>query len=125
MQQLLHEVARGSWRRFPDFSGVADAGAAHGKLCHTQPMATLTISLTDEMGSYVEERIASGRYGNASEYFRDLVRDDQDRQRESNLESLLLEGLGSGDAKPLGRADFDRARTFVRELAAKKQAKDK
>ena len=29
---------------------------------------------------------------------------------------LLLEGLRSGDAKPLGRADFDRARAFVRNL---------
>lgn len=77
------------------------------------------------MRSYVEERVASGRYGNASEYFRDLVRNDQDRQRESDLESLLLEGLRNGDVKPLGRADFDRARAFVRELAAKKQAKGK
>ena len=42
-----------------------------------------------------------------------------------DLESLLLEGLRSGDAKPLGRADFDRARAFVRELATKKQAKGK
>lgn len=94
-------------------------------LAIAKPMATLNISLTDEMRSYVEERVASGRYGNASEYFRDLVRNDQDRQRESDLESLLLEGLRSGDAKPLGRADFARARAFVRELAAKKQAKVK
>ena len=99
--------------------------ANFAKACYTLAMATLNISLTDEMRSYVEERVASGRYGNASEYFRDLVRNDQDRQRESDLESLLLEGLRSGDAKPLGRADFDRARAFVRELAAKKQAKSK
>ena len=88
-------------------------------------MATLNISLTDEMRSYVDERVASGRYGNASEYFRDLVRGDQDRQREQDLESLLLEGLRSGEAKPLTRGDFDKTRAFVRELAAKKQAKGK
>ena len=88
-------------------------------------MATLNISLTDEMRSYVDERVSSGRYGNASEYFRDLVRNDQDRHREEELESLLLAGLRSGEAKPLGRADFDRTRAFVRELAAKKQAKGK
>jgi hypothetical protein len=56
---------------------------------------------------------------------RDLVRNDQDRQSESDLESLLLAGLRSGDAKPLGRADFNRARAFVRELAAKKRPKGK
>lgn len=88
-------------------------------------MATLNISLTDEMRSSVQERFARGRYGNAGEYFRDLVRNNQDRQRESDLESLLLEGLRSGDAKPFGRDDFDRARAFVRELAAKEQAKVK
>jgi antitoxin ParD1/3/4 len=75
------------------------------------------------MRAYVDERIAGGRYGNASEYFRDLVRGDQDRQRREELETLLLEGLRSGDAKPLAPADFDRARAFVRELATKKQAR--
>lgn len=88
-------------------------------------MAPLNISLTDEMRSYVDERVASGRYGNASEYFRDLVRSDQDRQRDLELETLLLEGLRSGEAKPLTRAEFDRARAFVRELAAKKKPKTK
>lgn len=96
------------------------ASFAKPKLAVLEPMATLNISLTDEVWSYVQERVASGRYGHASEYFRDLVRNDQDRQRESDLESLLLDGLSSGDAKPLGRADFNRPRAFVRELAAKK-----
>ncbi len=52
---------------------------------------------------------------------------DSSQQQElfEDLESLLLEGLRSGDAKPLGRADFDRARAFVRDLAVKKQAKGK
>lgn len=47
------------------------------------------------------------------------------RARRYDLESCLLEGLRSGDAKPLGRADFARARAFVRELATKKLAKGK
>lgn len=34
---------------------------------------------------------------------------------------MLLEGLRSGEAKPLTRADFDRAREFVRELACKEK----
>lgn len=53
------------------------------------------------------------------------MRNDQDRQREQDIERLLLEGLHSGDAKPLTPADFDRTRAFVRELAAKKQANSK
>ena len=42
-------------------------------------------------------RIESGRYGNDSEYFRDLIRRDQDkRQAEQDLLALIQEGLDSG-----------------------------
>ncbi len=42
-------------------------------------MAKVTISMPDPMSAYVSKRIASGQYGNVSEYFRDLVRRDQER----------------------------------------------
>ena len=42
-------------------------------------MAKITISMPDAMNAYVSKRIASGQYGNVSEYFRDLVRRDQER----------------------------------------------
>lgn len=85
-------------------------------------MATLNISLTDEMRAYVDERIATGRYGSASEYFRELLRIDQDRARQEALEQALLEGLGRGEGKKLRKADFDQLRDHVRELAGKKKA---
>ena len=37
-------------------------------------MATMNISLPDEMKAFVEERVESGRYANASDFMRDLVR---------------------------------------------------
>ena len=83
-------------------------------------MATLNISLTDEMRTFVNERIASGRYGSASEYFRELLRHDQDRIRQEALEQALLKGLGSGDGRKMRKADFDRIREQVRGLAGKK-----
>ena len=43
-------------------------------------MSRLTISMPDQMNEWVETQVASGRYGNASEYFRDLVRRDQERR---------------------------------------------
>ena len=43
-------------------------------------MIRKTISMPDEMGAWVENRIQSGQYNNDSEYFRDLVRHDQQRQ---------------------------------------------
>lgn len=43
-------------------------------------MATMNISLPDEMKAWIEERAQSGRYANASDVVRDLVRREQDRE---------------------------------------------
>ena len=60
-------------------------------------MKRLTISVPDQMGSYVEARVAEGRYGNVSEYFRDLVRRDQERRSEAiaELRTLLIKAEAS------------------------------
>lgn len=83
----------------------------------------MNISLTDEMRAFVNERIASGRYGSASEYFRELLRLDQDRIRQEALEQALLEGLSSGEGKKLKKADFDRLREQVKGLTGKSGGK--
>ena len=60
-------------------------------------MAKITISMPDPMSDYVATRIASGQYGNVSEYFRDLVRRDQERRSAVvELRHLIDEGLASG-----------------------------
>lgn len=43
-------------------------------------MSRLTISMPEQMSAWVEAQVNTGRYGNVSEYFRDLVRRDQDRR---------------------------------------------
>ncbi len=50
-------------------------------------MSRLTISMPEQMNNWVEAQINTGRYGNVSEYFRDLVRRDQER-REVKLKEL-------------------------------------
>ncbi len=55
-------------------------------------------SLPAAMRRWVEHQIQSGRYGNLSEYIRDLIRRDQERAEQEHLEKLLLEGLNSGPA---------------------------
>lgn len=40
-------------------------------------MATMNISLPDPMKAWVEAQTQSGRYANASDYVRDLIRKDQ------------------------------------------------
>ena len=63
-------------------------------------MATMNVSLPDAMKAWVERQTETGRYGNASDYVRDLIRRDQDRQSAlAELQALVDEGLASGRAE--------------------------
>jgi antitoxin ParD1/3/4 len=60
-------------------------------------MATMNISLPDPMKDWVEDQAKGGRYGNASDYVRDLIRRDQEkRDRIAQFQQLIDEGLDSG-----------------------------
>ena len=63
-------------------------------------MAKMTISMPDTMSEYIASRVETGQYGNVSEYFRDLVRREQQRQRAAEeLRRLLDEAEASGISK--------------------------
>ena len=65
-------------------------------------MATMNISLPDRMKDWVEAQTQDGRYGNSSDYVRDLIRRDQDRRQAiAELQTLVQEGIDSGPGKPL------------------------
>lgn len=74
-------------------------------------MNTMNISLPQALRSFVEEQVASRGYGTASEYVRELLRRDRDRQR---LRSLLLDGAASASTAPVDEAYFDGLRERVR-----------
>lgn len=60
-------------------------------------MATMNVSLPDPMKDWVEAQAKSGRYSNASDYVRDLIRRDQERAGKlEELQKLLTDGLESG-----------------------------
>jgi antitoxin ParD1/3/4 len=60
-------------------------------------MATMNVSLPDPMKDSVEAQARGGRYANASDYVRDLIRRDQERQAKiAALQELVREGLESG-----------------------------
>ena len=56
-------------------------------------MQSMNISLPDPLKEFVDGQIAQGRYSSASEYVRELIRADEKRKAEDQLEALLLEGL--------------------------------
>jgi antitoxin ParD1/3/4 len=57
---------------------------------------TLSISLPDNLRNYVDQRVASGSFGNTSEFFRDMLRRDQLEQEKTRFRSLIEDGLVSG-----------------------------
>jgi antitoxin ParD1/3/4 len=60
-------------------------------------MQRKTITITDQMESWVKSQVDSGKYGNDSEYFRDLVRRDQERREaETRLRFMLDDAESSG-----------------------------
>jgi antitoxin ParD1/3/4 len=80
-----------------------------------RPMASLNISLPEPLRDWIEARVKGGRYGNASEYLRELIRRDQERQAQERLEGLLLEGVKSGATSPLTKRDWTELRANVAE----------
>jgi antitoxin ParD1/3/4 len=62
----------------------------------------MNVSLPDELRSYVDEQVEGGRYGSTSEYVRELIRRDQDRQR---LRRLVLSGAES-DTGPIADTHY-------------------
>ncbi len=84
-------------------------------------MASLNISLPAPLREWIENQIKGGRYGNASEYLRELIRRDQERQAQGRLEALLLEGVKSGTASPLTKQDWKELRTEVAERLEKRR----
>ncbi len=73
-------------------------------------MSTMNISLPDALKAHVDEQVAERGFATGSEYVREPIRKDQDRQR---LRTLLLDGAGSGPAAPTDRAYFDTLRSRV------------
>ncbi len=63
-------------------------------------MTRKTITITGQMDDWVKKQIDTGRYGNDSEYFRDLIRRDQARrQAELKLGEMIDAAEASGVSK--------------------------
>ena len=61
-------------------------------------MQSMNISLPEPMKEFVDGQIATGRYSSVSEYIRELIRADEKRKAEDQLEAFLLEGLVGDEA---------------------------
>ncbi len=82
-------------------------------------MQSMNISLPEPLKQFVDGQISTGRYSSASEYVRELIRADEKRKAEEQLEAKLLEGLNSVESE-LTPADWSAIR---KEALAKVEAR--
>lgn len=81
-------------------------------------MATMNVSLPDQMKDWVESRLKGAQFSNTSDYVRHLIRLDQERQQAiAELQELLDEAEASGPPQPF---DFD---AFISKMHRKHGAK--
>jgi antitoxin ParD1/3/4 len=60
-------------------------------------MATMNISLPDEMKEWVEAQVANGKFGNSSDVLRDIIRREQERlEYIEYVRNAVEEGIASG-----------------------------
>jgi antitoxin ParD1/3/4 len=77
-------------------------------------MSTMNISVPDTMKIWVHSQIEKGVYANASDYIRDLIRQDQMRQeRLLAFQAAITKGLASG----ISDKSMDDVLREARELA--------
>jgi antitoxin ParD1/3/4 len=74
-------------------------------------MSTMNISLPEALKAFVDKQVIGCGYATSSEYVRELIRKDQDRQR---LRELLLDGAESRPGSPADASYFDALRSRAR-----------
>lgn len=98
--------------RYPVGGAVASILPNFAKSATLTRMTTMNISLPDTLKAFVDSQVSQRGFGTSSEYVRELIRSDQDRQR---LRGLLLAGAESAPAAVADHAYFDALRERVRQ----------
>ncbi len=80
------------------------------------PMTSMNVSLPQSLRNFAETRSRSG-YSSASEYVRELIRNDQRRAEQERLDGLLLAGLESQQVVEVSPEYFTLKKAKLRERA--------
>ena len=83
-------------------------------------MDTMNIAIPEQLKAFVQREVERRGYSSVSEYVRDLIRGDQERQAIAALEAEILKGLESGPSTPMTQEDWQAIRQEVRSRSAKR-----
>lgn len=82
-------------------------------------MATMNISLPDQMKEWVEGQSQTGRFANSSDYIRDLIRTEQERlEYIAYIQKAVDDGYASGISERKIEDIFAQVRGEVSEEVA-------
>ena len=82
-------------------------------------MSTMNIALPDDMKDFVDRQVEERGYGTSSEFLRDLIRKERERQ---NLRQLMLDAMASPKVAEPDAAYFQGLRDRVAQRAPAKAA---
>jgi antitoxin ParD1/3/4 len=86
-------------------------------------METMNIAIPETLKAFVQRQVERRGYSSVSEYMRDLIRADQERQAAAALEAEILKGLESGPSTPMTPEDWQAIRHEVRRRYAARNAR--
>ena len=85
--------------------------------------ASLNISLPESLRGWIDEQVRQGGYGTVSEYFRQLLREEQKRQAREQVDAKLLAAIDSGEPIPVTREYWDQFRKEAQQRIARRKGK--
>ncbi|MGC0368788.1 type II toxin-antitoxin system ParD family antitoxin [Microbacterium sp. SLBN-111] len=77
-------------------------------------MATMNISLPDDLRAFADAQVHAHLYASSSEYVRELIRRDRET---SVVREAVLEGMRSGEGSRMDADYFDVLRASVRDAS--------
>jgi antitoxin ParD1/3/4 len=84
-------------------------------------MNTMNIALSAKLKAFVQREVRRRGYSSVSEYMRELIRGELERQELSRLETELIKGIESGPATPMTTKDWQDIRMEVRRRSAERR----
>jgi len=77
-------------------------------------MATMNISLPEQMKTWAESQAGTGKYSNTSDYVRDLIRRDQERSEKiAAMQDVVTRSISSGISDLTMQDILEKARAHV------------
>jgi antitoxin ParD1/3/4 len=84
-------------------------------------MDTMNIALPATMKDFVQAQVEGGGFSSVSEYVRQLIRADQERQAREEIDRKLLEALDGDPATPWTAAQLETLKSRVRQRHSKRR----